>query len=58
MSRKALSSCHDALVVERTFAWITQCRRLGKDYEGLPESSEAMMYIAMTRLMVRRLAAA
>jgi putative transposase len=45
-------------VVERTFAWITQCRRLGKDYEGLLESSEAMIYIAMTRLMVRRLAAA
>ena len=45
-------------VVERTFAWLTQCRRLGKDYEVLPESSEAMIYIAMTRLMVRRLAAA
>jgi putative transposase len=44
-------------VVERTFAWLTQCRRLGKDYEVLPESSEAMIYIAMTRLMVRRLAA-
>ncbi len=44
-------------VVERTFAWITQCRRLGKDYEVLPSSSEAMIYIAMTRLMVRRLAA-
>jgi putative transposase len=43
-------------VVERTFAWITQCRRLDKDYETLPESSEAMIYIAMTRLMVRRLA--
>jgi putative transposase len=45
-------------VVERTFAWITQCRRLGKDYEVLPQSSEAMIYIAMTRLMIRRLAAA
>jgi putative transposase len=45
-------------VVERTFAWITQCRRLGKDYEGLVCSSEAMIYIAMTRLMLRRLAAA
>src|SRR5437762_5328546 len=45
-------------VVERTFAWLTQCRRLGKDYEVLPSSSEAMIYIAMTRLMVRRLAAA
>ncbi|GAC1590193.1 MAG: IS5-like element ISMac15 family transposase [Ktedonobacteraceae bacterium] len=44
-------------VVERTFAWITQCRRLGKDYEELPQSSEAMIYIALTRLMVRRLAA-
>ena len=44
-------------VVERTFAWITQCRRLSSDYERLTESSEAMIYIAMTRLMVRRLAA-
>ena len=45
-------------VVERSFAWLTQCRRLGKDYEVLPSSSEAMIYIALTRLMVRRLAAA
>jgi putative transposase len=45
-------------IVERTFAWITQCRRLSLDYERLPESSEAMISIAMTRLMVRRLAAA
>ena len=44
-------------VVERTFAWLTQCRRLGKDYEGLPSSSDAMISIAMTRLMIRRLAA-
>ena len=43
--------------VERTFAWITQCRRHCKDYEVLPASSEAMIYIAMIRLMVRRLAA-
>jgi putative transposase len=43
-------------VVERTFAWLTQCRRLGKDYEVLPASSEAMIYIAMTRVMIRRLA--
>jgi putative transposase len=45
-------------VVERTFAWLTNCRRLSKDYELLPASSEAMIYIAMTRLMIRRLAAA
>lgn len=44
-------------VVERTFAWLTQCRRLSKEYEVLPRSSEAMIYIAMTRLMFRRLAA-
>ncbi len=45
-------------VVERTFAWLTQCRRLSKDYEVLPASSEAMIYIAMMRLMIRRLAPA
>lgn len=43
-------------VVERTFAWLTQCRRLGKDYEVLPAVSEAFIYIAMNRLMTRRLA--
>ena len=44
-------------VVERTFAWLTQSRRLSKDYERLLVSSEAMIYIAMTPLMLRRLAA-
>ena len=44
-------------VVGRTFAWMTQCRRRGSDYEVLVQSSQAMIYIAMTRLMIRRLAA-
>jgi putative transposase len=43
-------------VVERTFSWLSQNRRMSKDYERLPESSEAFVYVAMTRLMVRRLA--
>ena len=42
-------------VVERTFAWLTHARRLSKDYERLPETSEAMIYITMIRLMLRRL---
>ncbi len=43
-------------VVERTFAWLNHHRRLSKDYERLPATSEAIIYIAMIRLMVRRLA--
>lgn len=43
-------------VVERTFAWLNHHRRLSKDYERLPATSEALIYIAMIRLMVRRLA--
>jgi putative transposase len=42
-------------VVERTFAWLTRYRRLSKDYEKQPSSSEAMVYVASIRLMLRRL---
>lgn len=42
-------------IVERTFAWLGRYRRLSKDYERQPESSEALIYIAMTHLMLRRL---
>jgi putative transposase len=44
-------------VVERTFGWLGRNRRLSKDYERLTQTSEAMIYVAMTRLMLRRLAA-
>jgi transposase len=43
-------------VVERTFSWLGQNRRMSKDYERLSETSEAFIYVAMSRLMVRRLA--
>lgn len=43
-------------VVERTFAWLGRYRRLSKDYEVLPASEEAWIYLATTNLLVRRLA--
>src|SRR5215203_407263 len=45
-------------VVERTFAWLCHNRRMSKDYERLYATGEAFVYVAMTRLMVRRLARA
>ena len=44
-------------IVERTFAWLGRYRRLKSDYERLPETTEAIIHIAMIRLMVRRLVA-
>ena len=43
-------------VGERTTAWLGRDRRLSKEYEYLPASSEAMIYLAMSRLRLRRLA--
>ncbi len=43
-------------VVERTFGWLGRWRRLSKDYEHLPEVSEAMVTLAMIRLMLHRVA--
>ena len=41
--------------VERTLAWLTRCRRLSRDYERLPATSEAFVYLTMTHLMLKRL---
>jgi len=43
-------------IVERTFSWLYRYRRVSKDYEQLPETSESMIYAAMIRLMLKRLA--
>lgn len=43
-------------VVERTWGWLNWSRRLAKDYEVLTETSETFIYVAMIRLMIRRLA--
>lgn len=43
-------------VVERTFSWLGRCRRLARDYERKPAHAEAMIKVAMIRLMAARLA--
>ena len=42
-------------VVERTFSWLSNYRRLSKHYEYWNETGEAMIYVAMIHLMLRRL---
>jgi transposase len=42
-------------IVERTFAWINRFRRMSKDYEYDTKTSRSLVFIAMTRLMLRRL---
>ena len=44
-------------VVERTFAWLGNYRRLSKDYERLTRNSEGMIYLASIKTMLKRLAA-
>jgi putative transposase len=43
-------------VVERTFAWLGRSRRLSKDDEGLPETHEAWVQVAIIHLILKRLA--
>lgn len=42
-------------IVERTFAWLMRCRRLCRDFERKAETSQSIIYVAMTRLMLQRL---
>ena len=46
---------HHRWTVERTFAWLIRYRRLARDYEGLPSSSEAFIQVASIRLFLTRL---
>ena len=43
-------------VVERTFAWLGNYRRLSKDYEEYTHSSEGMIYLASIHILLKRLA--
>ncbi|TYQ23738.1 transposase [Pseudanabaena sp. UWO310] len=43
-------------VVERTFAWFSRFRRLTREYELLPETSEAFFYVGMIHILLKRLA--
>jgi len=42
-------------IVERTFGWLIQSRRLVRDYEVLPLHSESMIYLSMSKRMLRRI---
>src|SRR5215813_2572961 len=55
--QKGLAVLPHRWVIERTFAWLNPCRRLSKDYEELPTTSATFVSVAMTRLMLKRLAA-
>jgi len=44
-------------IVERTLAWISHCRRLVRDFERHVRTVVAFVYLAMIRLMLRRLTA-
>ena len=44
-------------IVERTFGWLIQSRRLVRDYEVLTSHSESMIYLSMSKLMLRRITA-
>jgi putative transposase len=41
---------------ERAIGWLSQSKRISKEYERLCETSQVMIYAVMSRLMLRRLA--
>lgn len=47
---------HRRWVVERTFGWLTRWRRLNRNYEHTPQSSRAIVQVALIGIMLRRLA--
>jgi len=59
--REPLVAAHTEFVfceqsIERTLAWIMRNRRMSRDYEFLAQATEVLVYVAMIRLMLRRLA--
>ena len=56
LERKGFTPLPHRWIVERTLSWLSQNRRLSKDYERKCATSEAWITVAMIRLMVRRLA--
>ncbi|PSP12827.1 MAG: hypothetical protein BRC50_08585, partial [Cyanobacteria bacterium SW_11_48_12] len=54
--RPCFPSGAPSLVVERTLAWVSRCRRLSQDDEKLPRTWETFIYLAMIELMLKRVA--
>lgn len=53
---KGFAVLHKRWIVERTFGWLMQHRRLARDYERTESSAEAWIHLAMIRIQLRRLA--
>ena len=54
-SDKSFKALPKRWIVERTFAWLGKFRRLSKDFEQYATTSENMIYLAMTRLMLKQI---
>ncbi len=54
-SDKSFETLPKRWIVERTFAWLGKFRRLSKDFEQYITTSENMIYLAMTRLMLKQM---